>query len=191
MLVQTKNPQGRRKALRIAPATSSSPVPQPSRERWSREPTRGSAFCFGGRSRTICRVLGMKRPSTYCSEYASGRYHACGLASDPISFASQRKDPLAGSPSRAGLLAHGSPYSPCLPIPNVKRRSLFVKRRRRTRSYEIRFTRYVSRLGDSGNHGFRPHSQRRDREGLAPSSLTQESQSRGTIGERDKTCQVQ
>jgi hypothetical protein len=37
--------------------------------------------------------------------------------------------------------------------------------------------------------GFRPHLQRRDREGISPSSLTQESQCRGTIGERDKTCQ--
>ena len=30
------------KTLRIAPGSSSSPVPQPSRERWSREPMRGS-----------------------------------------------------------------------------------------------------------------------------------------------------
>jgi hypothetical protein len=45
---------------------------------------------------------------------------------------------------RAGLLAHGSSYSPCLPIYRV----------------------------DSGLRGFRPHSQRRDREGFAPSSLT-------------------
>jgi hypothetical protein len=80
---------------------------------------------------------------------------------------------------QAGLLAHGSPYSPCLPIRSVKRRSSFVKRRRRQISYEIRFTRYVSRLQDSGFHGFRPHLQRRDREGFPPSSLTQESQCGG------------
>jgi hypothetical protein len=52
-----KNPQGLRQTLRIAPASSSSPVPQPSRERWS--------------------IL------------------------------------------RAGLLAHGSSYSPCLPIHRI------------------------------------------------------------------------
>jgi hypothetical protein len=45
---------------------------------------------------------------------------------------------------QAGLLAHGSSYSPCLPI------------------YCL----------DSGVGGFRPHLQRRDREGFAPSSLT-------------------
>jgi hypothetical protein len=45
---------------------------------------------------------------------------------------------------QAGLLAHGSSYSPCLPI------------------YDL----------DSGLGGFRPHSQRRDREGFTPSSLT-------------------
>ena len=60
---------------------SSSPIPQPTRERRSSEPTRGSPFCYGERSQTICRVLGVKR-------------------SDSISFASQRRDPLAGSPSR-------------------------------------------------------------------------------------------
>src|SRR5512139_888510 len=43
---------------------------------------------------------------------------------------------------------------------------------------------------DSGIDGFRPHSQRRDREGFAPSSLTQESQCGGTIGESRKTCQA-
>ena len=68
---QTKNPQGL-KTLRIAPASSSSPVPQPSRERWSREPRRGSL--------------------------ASGERSAERF------------------PFRAGLLAHGSSYSPCLPI---------------------------------------------------------------------------
>jgi len=52
--LKIKNPQGLQETLRIAPASSSSPVPQPSRERWS--------------------IL------------------------------------------RAGLLAHGSSYSPCLPI---------------------------------------------------------------------------
>jgi hypothetical protein len=98
-VIEIKNPQGLRQTLRIAPATSSSPVPQPSRERWSWEPTRRSPFCCGERSQTICRVPGMKRSSTYCREYASGRYHACGLASDPISFASQRRDPPAGSRS--------------------------------------------------------------------------------------------
>jgi hypothetical protein len=36
---------------------------------------------------------------------------------------------------------------------------------------------------DSGLIGFRPHSQRRDREGLAPSSLTRASQCEGTLGE--------
>ncbi len=44
---------------------------------------------------------------------------------------------------------------------------------------------------DSGLRGFRPHLQRRDREGFAPSSLTQESVCAGTLGERDKSCQVQ
>lgn len=110
-----KNPQGLRQTLRIAPASSSSPVPQPSRERWS----------------TL----------------------------------------------RGGLLAHGSPYFPRLPISHVKRRSSSVKRLNE-HSYEIRFTRYVSR-SDSGRRGFRPHLQRRDREGISPSSLTQESQCRG------------
>ena len=85
MPAQIKNPQGLTETLRIAPGSSSSPVPQPSRERWS------------------------------------------------IHW--------------AGLLAHGSSYSPRLPI----------------------------HLVDSGNTGFRPHSQRRDREGFTPSSLTQES----------------
>ena len=113
-LRQIKNPQGLSETLRIAPASSSSPVPQPSRE----------------------------QKSTF----------------------------------RAGLLARGSPYSPRLPIPNVKRRSSFMKRRWKPISYEIRFTRYVSCTQNSGNHGFRPHSQRRDREGFAPSSLTWKSQ---------------
>lgn len=126
---------------------SSSPIPQPTRERWSWEPTRESPFCCGERSRTIYRILGVKRSSTYYGEYASGRRHACGLASDPISFASQRRDPSGRPPFPAGLLAHGSPYSPRLPIHE----------------------------SDSGIHRFRPHLQRRDHEGLAPSSLTQES----------------
>ena len=43
---------------------------------------------------------------------------------------------------------------------------------------------------DSGSYRFRPHSQRRDREGLSPSSLTRKSQSGGTLGECDKSCQV-
>ena len=45
---------------------------------------------------------------------------------------------------RAGLLAHGSPYSPCLPIQHVTRHSSFVKRWNEN-SDKIRFTRYVSR----------------------------------------------
>jgi hypothetical protein len=45
---------------------------------------------------------------------------------------------------QAGFLAHGSAYSPYLPI---------TPRR------------------DSGCHGFRPRSQRRDRDGISPSSL--------------------
>jgi len=75
---------------------------------------------------------------------------------------------------QAGLLAHGSPYSPCLPIIRVKRETSFVNR---LQGKPLRFTRYASRPTplDSGIHGFRPHLQRRDREGLAPSSLTQES----------------
>ncbi len=74
----------------------------------------------------------------------------------------------------AGLLAHGSPYSPRLPIFRVKREASFVKR---LKDKSLRFTRNASRPTplDSGIHGFRPHLQRRDREGLAPSSLTQES----------------
>ena len=63
------------KTLRIAPASSSSPVPQPSRERWSRKPRRGSL--------------------------ASGERSAERF------------------PFRAGLLAHGSSYSPCLPIRRI------------------------------------------------------------------------
>ena len=38
---------------------------------------------------------------------------------------------------------------------------------------------FPSAEADSGIHGFRPHLQRRDREGFAPSSLTQESQCGG------------
>src|SRR5215472_8602174 len=53
-VLEIKNPQGLKETLRIAPASSSSPAPQPTRERWS------SAW--------------------------------------------------------GGLLAYGSPYSPCLPI---------------------------------------------------------------------------
>ena len=81
-LRQKKKSPRPEQTLRIAPASSSSPVPQPSREQQS--------------------ML------------------------------------------RAGLLAHGSPYSPCLPIQHVKRHSSFVKRWNEN-SYEIRFTRYVSR----------------------------------------------
>jgi hypothetical protein len=86
----------------------------------------------------------------------------------------------------AGLLAHGSSYSPRLPIQNVKRDPSFVKRRRKPRFYEMRFTKYDLRPLDSGVAGFRPHLQRRDREGIAPSSLIQASLCGGTLGEGAK-----
>ncbi len=44
---------------------------------------------------------------------------------------------------------------------------------------------FPSAEANSGIYGFRPHLQRRDREGLAPSSLTQESQCGGTLGEEE------
>lgn len=98
--LKIKNPQGLGKTLRIAPASSSSPAPQPTRERWS------SAW--------------------------------------------------------AGLLAYGSPYSPCLPI------------RKRT----VALT------------GFVPiHSGGTARE-LHPLPLTQESQCGGTLGDCVEICQV-
>lgn len=45
-------------------------------------------------------------------------------------------------------------------------------------------------LHPSGIYGFRPHLQRRDREGLAPSSLAQESQCAGTLGEERKVVKL-
>src|SRR5262249_17530940 len=75
-VLEIKNPQGLKQTLRIAPASSSSPVPQPSRERWPEELAGGSPM--------------------YCSERYSGRFLF-----------------------RAGLLAHGSSYSPCLPIHRI------------------------------------------------------------------------
>jgi hypothetical protein len=148
--VQIENPQGLTDPEDCT-RNLSSPIPQPTRESRSWEPTRGSPFCCGKRSRTICRVLDMTRSSTYCREYVSGRFHACGLASDPISFASRRRDPLAGSRSWQvfWLMVHSTPRA------------------------------FPSTEADSGIHGFRPHLQRRDREGLTPSSLTQESQCGG------------
>src|SRR5262249_28681337 len=98
--LKIKNPQGLGKTLRIAPASSSSPAPQPTRERWS----------------------------------------------------------LAW----AGLLAYGSPYSPCLPI----------------------------RIRTVALTGFVPiHSGGTARE-LHPLPLTQESQCGGTLGDCVEICQV-
>jgi len=44
---------------------------------------------------------------------------------------------------------------------------------------------------DSGIRGFRPHLQRRDREGFAPSSLTRSHNVEGTVGDNEEGCQVQ
>jgi hypothetical protein len=109
-LRQIKNPQGLSETLRIAPASSSSPVPQPSRE----------------------------QRSTF----------------------------------RAGLLARGSTYSPRLPIRSVSRETRVVS----WRSASLTPCASPFTLQNSGHHGFRPHSQRRDREGFAPSSLPRKSQ---------------
>jgi hypothetical protein len=70
----------------------------------------------------------------------------------------------------------------------MKRLSSFVSCEKNARNQ--RYTNSVSRSQDSGNRGFRPHLQRRDREGFAPSSLTRESHCGGTLGESDKPCQV-
>ena len=44
---------------------------------------------------------------------------------------------------------------------------------------------------DSGACGFRPHLQRRDREGFAPSSLDPRRMNGGTLGEQAQSCQVE
>ena len=66
---------------------------------------------------------------------------------------------------QAGLLAHGSSYSPRLP---------------------------THRTVNSGACGFRPHLQRRDREGFSPSSLDPRGlEKRQTLGAHGRSCQVQ
>ena len=115
-----KNPQGLRETLRIAPASSSSPVPQPSRERWSRESMRGSPASSDGSAERF--------------------------------------------PFRAGLLAHGSSYFPCLPI-------------RRTGQWRRRVSSPLTAAGPRGIYTLFPYP-----------NITIVS---GTLGESGVFCQVQ
>ena len=74
------------------------------------------------------------------------------------------------------LMVHPTPRA----FPSCRRYSVTVIRY--SQELTLRVTFHDSRLTsltDSGFHGFRPHLQRRDREGFAPSSLTQESQCGG------------
>jgi hypothetical protein len=119
-----KNPQGLT-TLRIAPASSPSPFPQPTRERRS---------------------------------------------------------------DRAGFLTSGSFYSSPFPSGDVNRESLFVKRRREVL---LRLTFDDSRITSARQwfREFRPQLQRRDREGVAPSSLHPGRICGVTLRDRRECCQ--
>jgi len=151
-----------RQTLRITPATHPRQFPRPRGNVGLRNLPEDRHSVTANDPRPSARVLGVKRSLPYYREYVSGRFHACGLASDPISFASQRRDPLAGSPSRQvfWLMVHPTPRA----FPSMNRTVAFT--------------------------GFVPIYSGGTARDLHPLPLLRSHIVGGTLGDREEGCQV-